>query len=113
MIDLQSRTNDYTVTLHMPDSSIASNKEFMFTAEISNGSKVISPDQLEDYLGEKGNMVIIGTTNKKDLHVHPMVMDNKLMMHTSFPEGGVYRAWLEFKKDEKVNVADFVIIVSQ
>ena len=56
-------------------------------------------------------MVIIGVSNKKYLHVHPMVMDNLLMLHTSFPEAGIYRAWLEFKKDGKLNLADFVIAI--
>ena len=85
----------------------------MFTSKISSGSRVLSPDQLEDYLGEKAHMVIIGIANKKYLHVHPMVMGKDLILHTTFPEAGTYRAWLEFKKDGKVNVTDFVIIVAE
>ena len=56
-------------------------------------------------------MVIIGVSNQEYLHVYPMLMGNELMLHTSFPGAGLYRAWFEFKKDGKVNVADFVINV--
>lgn len=108
---LQSKANGYTVELKPADTSITSNKEVMMTAEIHDASGLITPDKLENYLGEKAHMVIIGVSNKKYLHVHPMLMGNELMLHTTFPEAGIYRAWLEFKKDGKVNVADFVIKV--
>lgn len=107
----ESKTNGYTVELKPADTFIVSNKEVMLTAEIRDAKGLITADKLENYLGEKAHMVIIGVSNKKYLHVHPMVMDNVLMLHTSFPEADIYRAWLEFKKDGKVNVADFVIIV--
>ena len=109
---LQSHVDGYFITLEIPDSVIVSNKEQMFTAEIRDRNKILPPAELEDYLGEKAHMVIIGTTNKKYLHVHPMVMDNQLMLHTTFPEAGTYRCWLEFKKAGKVSIADFVMIVS-
>jgi len=109
---LQSHVDGYFVTLETNGSLVVSNKEEAFTAEIRDKNRILSPSELEDYLGEKAHMVIIGTTNKKYLHVHPMVMDNQLMLHTTFPEPGTYRCWLEFKKDGKVYVADFVIIVA-
>jgi hypothetical protein len=108
---LQSKTNGYTVELKPVKDSIVSNKEVMLTAEIRDAKGIIAPDKLENYLGQKGHMVIIGVNNKKYLHVHPMLMGNDMWLHTNFPEAGMYRAWLEFKKDGKVNVADFVINV--
>ena len=88
---------------------VTSGKEQVFVPEIRDAGGIVTPDQLENYLGEKAHMVIIGISEKKYLHVHPMQMGNELMLHTSFPDPGLYRAWLEFKKDGKVNVADFVI----
>jgi len=108
---LQSKTNGYTVELKAADTSVASNKEVMLTATVNDAKGQVTPDQLENYLGEKAHMVIIGVSNQEYLHVHPMIMGNELMLHTSFPGAGLYRAWLEFKKDGKVNVADFVIKV--
>jgi hypothetical protein len=109
---LQSKTNGYTVEIKPADTAIASNKEVILTATVNDAKgQQLTPDQLENYLGEKAHMVIIGISNKKYLHVHPMVMGKELMLHTSFPAAGLYRAWFEFKKDGKVNVADFVIKV--
>lgn len=109
---LQSKTNGYTVNLKPADTRIVSDKETMIVAEINNSNGALTIDKLENYLGEKAHMVIIGISSKKYIHVHPMVMDNKLMLHTTFPEAGLYRAWLEFKKDGKVNIGNFVIKVS-
>ena len=109
---LKSMTNGYSVLLKPGASTIASGREIMLMAEINNASGSVAPASLENYLGEKAHMVIIGVSNKKYLHVHPMVSGNELMLHTDFPEAGIYRAWLEFKKDGKVNVADFTIMVN-
>lgn len=109
---LQNTTNGYSVLLKPGTPAITSGKETMLMAEISESGSAVSPVNLENYLGEKAHMVIIGVTNKKYLHVHPMVSGNELMLHTSFPEAGIYRAWLEFKKDGKINVADFTIKVN-
>ena len=106
---LQCKTNGYMVTLKTGNTAINSGKEQVLFAEIKDARGLVTPDQLENYLGEKAHMVIIGLSGKKYLHVHPMVMGNELMLHTHFPGAGMYRAWLEFKKDGKVNVADFVI----
>jgi hypothetical protein len=106
---LVCKTNGYTVTLKTANTAINSGKEQVLVAEIADTNGTLTPDQLENYLGEKAHMVIIGISGKKFLHVHPMVMGNELMLHTTFSEPGMYRAWLEFKKDGKVNLADFVI----
>jgi hypothetical protein len=108
---LQSKTNGYTVDLNAANTSFANNKEVILTATVKDAKGQLTPDQLENYLGEKAHMVIIGVNNQEYLHVHPMVMGNELMLHTSFPGAGLYRAWFEFKKDGKVNVGDFVIKV--
>jgi hypothetical protein len=109
---LQCKTNGYTVEIKPADTNIASNKEVMLTATVNDAKRQqLTPDQLENYLGEKAHMVIIGISNKKYLHVHPMIMGSELMLHTTFPEAGLYRAWFEFKKEGKVNLADFVIKV--
>jgi len=109
---LQAVSNGFEVSLQIDTASIIAGKELMFTAQIEKNRRLLLADSLENYLGEKAHMVIIGISNKKYLHVHPMTRDEKLMLHTTFPEAGIYRAWLEFKKDGKVNVADFVIKVS-
>ncbi|HEY6064013.1 MAG TPA: hypothetical protein VIV35_10420, partial [Chitinophagaceae bacterium] len=106
---LQCKTNGYTVRLKTANAAISSGKEQVLVAEITDDSGTVTPDELEDYLGEKAHMVIIAVAGKKYLHAHPMLMGNELMLHTTFSEAGIYRVWLEFKKDGKVNVADFVL----
>lgn len=109
--DLEDEVNGYKVILNPDKKELKVGSEMMFTADIYLGTKLISHESLQDYLGEKAHMVIIGLADKKYLHVHPMIMDNKLMFHATFSAPGLYRVWLEFKKQDIVNAADFVIEV--
>ncbi|GGD65806.1 hypothetical protein [Paenibacillus nasutitermitis] len=69
---------------------------------------------LEPYLGAVGHVVILNSEVQKYLHVHPMEEkaggpDAKFM--TSFPEGGIYKVWGEFKRKGETFLVPFVIKV--
>ena len=66
---------------------------------------------LENYLGAKAHMVVIGVEEKQYLHVHPEVVNGKFDLHTTFEKAGVYRGWVQFQSNGKVHTADFVIVV--
>ena len=70
-------------------------------------------NSIEDYLGSKAHMVVIGLTDKNFLHVHPEVENGDFDLHTTFDKPGVYRGWVQFQKDGKLHTADFVFNVTE
>ncbi|HTL13460.1 MAG TPA: hypothetical protein VL588_13285 [Bdellovibrionota bacterium] len=48
------------------------------------------------FLGEQAHIVITPSDGDSLIHVHPMVMGGKLMIHVAFPEEGDYRVWVQF-----------------
>ena len=69
---------------------------------------------LQPYLGALGHTVAISEDSKNYLHIHPMTTKGsgpKVTFMTSFPEKGVYKIWGQFKMEDKVLVAPFVVEV--
>ncbi len=66
-------------------------------------------DDLEPYLGTSGHLVIIRRSPEPSVsdyqHVHPAA--GPLSFATTFPEAGLYKLWLEFKRGGQVQAADF------
>lgn len=70
---------------------------------------------LENYLGALGHMVVISEDTEQYLHVHPMDSDKKgpeIMFHTTFEKPGIYRAFLQFQHEGKIQTSDFVVKVN-
>lgn len=80
---------------------------------ITKQGKSIDPNTLENYLGAKAHMVVIGMEDKNYLHVHPGVENGKFDLHTTFDKPGIYRGWIQFQSSGKVHTADFVFKVDQ
>jgi hypothetical protein len=80
---------------------------------ITKGGKAVNPNTLENYLGAKAHMVIIGVEDKNYLHVHPGVENGNFDLHTTFEKPGIYRGWLQFQSDGKVHTTDFVFKVEK
>ncbi len=53
---------------------------------------------LEPYLGEKAHVVITPSDAHSLIHTHPMDhgIENQIMLHTTFPEAGFYKIWIQF-----------------
>lgn len=81
--------------------------------KILRNGKELDVNTLEDYLGAKAHMVIIGLTDKNYLHVHPGVEGSVFDLQTTFEKPGVYRGWLQFQSANKVYTSDFVFNVRQ
>ncbi len=111
---LTSKVDGFEVTLSPEEG----NKFESGTAQhikgvITKGGKPVDPNTLENYLGAKAHMVIIGIEDKNYLHVHPGVENGKFDLHTTFEKPGIYRGWIQFQSEGKVHTADFVIKVEQ
>ena len=69
---------------------------------------------LQQYLGAAGHVVALTEDAEQYLHVHPMEEkatgpDAKFM--TTFPKGGIYKLWGQFKHENELLIVPFVIEV--
>lgn len=103
----------YTVTLKPDGGRFLSNQEIHFDGQFSKGGKTFDVSGLQSYLGAKGHMVGIQTSSKTYVHLHPEVENGILHFHATFPEAGMYRAWLQFIADDQLHTVDFTIKVEQ
>lgn len=109
--NLVSTVDGYTLTLVPEGGKFEVGKLAHIEGVLSQGGKAVDASTLENYLGAKAHMVIIGMEDKQYLHVHPEVTNGKFDLHTTFEKAGVYRGWVQFQSNGKVHTADFVIIV--
>lgn len=103
----------YMVTLKPDGGRFLSNQEIHFDGQFSKGGKTFDVSGLQSYLGAKGHMVGIQTSSKTYVHLHPEVENGILHFHATFPEAGMYRAWLQFIADDQLHTVDFTIKVEQ
>ncbi|MEO6039909.1 MAG: heavy metal-binding domain-containing protein [Saprospiraceae bacterium] len=110
---LSSTVDGYTVTLASHGGKFVTNNQMHIEGTIMQGGKVVPAESLENYLGAKAHVVVIHADAEHYLHVHPDVEDNKLDLHATFEETGIYRCWLQFQTGGKVHTADFVFNVTE
>jgi hypothetical protein len=70
---------------------------------------------LDTYLGALAHVVIISEDVKQYLHVHPVETSQKgpeIKLHTSFPEAGKYKMFIQFKHKNKVMTASLVLNIT-
>lgn len=106
-------SGEYTVTLKSEGGRFFSNQEIHFDGQFTKGGKRFDVNGLQSYLGAKGHMVGIQMTSKTYAHLHPEVENDILHFHATFPEAGMYRAWLQFMAEDQLHTVDFTIMVEQ
>ncbi|GAB2575410.1 heavy metal-binding domain-containing protein [Spirosoma areae] len=108
---LSSTVDDYRLDLVPEGGKFEVGKLTHIQGVLKKGGKEIDASTLENYLGAKAHMVVVGLDDKNYLHVHPGVENGKFDLHTTFEKAGVYRGWVQFQSDGKVRTTDYVIIV--
>ena len=108
---LASTVDGYTLTLMSEGGKFEVGKLSHIEGVLTQNGKAVDANTLENYLGAKAHMVVIGVEEKQYLHVHPEVVNGKFDLHTTFEKAGVYRGWVQFQSNGKVHTADFVIVV--
>ncbi|MBK6997200.1 MAG: hypothetical protein IPH31_20635 [Lewinellaceae bacterium] len=111
--NLSATVDGYTVNFDSHGSAITSGTPGHLHIEIMEKGQRITPDKIENYLGAKAHVVLIETTTKEFVHVHPEAIGNELEMNTTFAKPGTYRGWLQFQTNGKVHTADFVLKVME
>lgn len=110
---ISATSGEYSVVLKPDFKAFLSNQEIHFDGQFSKGGKRYDVNNLQSYLGAKGHMVGIHIQNKTYVHLHPQVENDVLHFHATFPEAGMYRAWLQFMADDKIHTVDFTIMVAK
>jgi Heavy metal binding domain len=108
---LNASADGYTVVFDAHGSAVASGTPAHLHIDISDKSGKLTPDKIENYLGAKAHVVMIETTTKEFVHIHPEAAGGALEMNTTFQKPGLYRGWLQFQTNGKVHTADFVMKV--
>jgi hypothetical protein len=69
---------------------------------------------LQPYLGAMGHLVILSADGKQYVHAHPTDENSAagtVIFKAHFPEPGVYKAWGEFQRGDRVHAVPFVVKV--
>lgn len=109
---LKGKSGGYEVTI-TNEGGFVTNNMLHLGATVSKDGKEIPADQLENYLGAKAHVVIIGLDGKEYMHVHPDVANGKFDLHTTFEKPGMYKGWMQFQANGVVHTADFVLDVKE
>ncbi len=99
---------EYSVKLLNAENLIAGEDQTIIAEFYKDGRK-LNINTFENYLGEKAHAVLISINDKEFMHVHPMIMNENLTLHINLTKEDYYRLWLQFKINEMVYTADFVL----
>ena len=103
----------FSVSLTPEGGKFLTNMPMHINGVMMQNGKQVDVNTLEDYLGAKAHMVVVGLADKKYLHVHPSVEGGKFDLHTTFDKPGVYRGWIQYQSKGKVYTSDFVFNVAE
>ena len=109
------QVGDVTVALKNPDALLPRRTlPFAVTLQDANGPL----RDLQPYLGAMGHMIMINEDAQTFVHSHPdeRNSDNgkngEIVFLVRPPKPGRYRIWIEFKRNEKVQAAEFKVEVT-
>jgi hypothetical protein len=110
---LTAQIDGFVVTL-VNGKDFRTNESQAVQVVIQKDGVQIPSSQIDDYLGAKAHIVLIGQTDKQFLHIHPM-QDNRFPIYaeTVIEKPGLYRMWVQFQIALQIHVADFTINVAQ
>lgn len=109
---LSGDSGNYSIAL-VADQGKFTSGHMMITGFLKKDGEEIDPATLDDYLGAKAHVVLIGVADKDYIHAHPEVENGKYKLHASFPKPGIYRGWIQFQAAGVVYTTDYVINVVQ
>jgi len=108
---MTTSVDGYSVAFSTHGEDIVSGTPAHIHIAVSEKGGRLTPDKIENYLGAKAHVVLIETTTKEFVHVHPEVAGDELEMNSTFAKPGMYRGWLQFQTNGVVHTADFVLNV--
>lgn len=120
---LNSKSTAYQVALMPMPEVVKAGEDVMLHFQVRDQSgKPL--ENLQPYLGAKGHCVILSADPKLYLHTHPADEEHQMdgmtmsgggsdvMFHTNFPRAGLYKVWGQFKHNDTIVTAPFVVNVA-
>ena len=108
-----SKVDGYTVSL-LNGEDLKTNRSQDLKFAIEKKGKKFQVADMQDYLGATAHIVMISQIDKDFLHIHPMSdKQYPIYAQTNINKPGVYRMWVQFKIDGKLQTADFTVDVSE
>jgi hypothetical protein len=100
-------------TVRIDPGAAAAGQETALAFNVTRGGR---PVTLQPYLGARGHLVALRSTDLAYLHVHPTgatgASAGDVRFATEFPTTGRYRLFLQFKHDGRVRTAAFTANVA-
>ena len=106
---LTGSVGDFTMTLKPGGGKFVTKKSMHIDAPLMYKGKPILTSELDNFLGAKAHMVVIGVNDMSYLHVHPEEFEGNLDLHANFERPGMYRGWIQFSYKGKLQTISFVI----
>jgi hypothetical protein len=103
--------NGLSLTLKTKSGKFETGKELHINGILTQDGQPVKVETLENYLGAKAHVVMIEIADKDYIHAHPETANGNFHLHAEFEHEGMYRAWIQFLVNGKVQVADFVLNV--
>lgn len=100
------------ISLHFDQLEVGKEQLLVFNLKDTSTDKPIT--ELQPYLGAIGHVVIVSEDGEEYLHSHPMNNDEsgpEAKFMTAFPKTGIYKIWGQFKIDDEIVTAPFVVKV--
>jgi hypothetical protein len=110
---LTGQSDNFTAMLTATGGKLITGTQMHISGMLMKDGKEIDVNTLENYLGAKAHMVVIGLKDKEYLHVHPDVSGGKFDLHTTFKMPGIYRGWIQFQSSGKVHTVGFTMNVKE
>jgi len=111
----------YHVELIVQPSTLVAEREAQLAFRLERDGQPVT--DLSPYIGAMGHCVIISEDTQSYLHSHPEQFSAapspnarggpEVDFHTMFPRPGRYKVWGQFKRGDKIIVADFVVNVEK
>ncbi len=112
--NLTASSGNYSVTLEPSGGRLVTNVLMHISGIVKKNGKELNANELENYLGEKAHVMMVGMDDKNFMHVHPSVGAlGRFDLHATFEKPGIYRLWFQFQAEGKVHTLDYTLNVAQ
>lgn len=106
---MAATTDGYTIQLL--SKKLSPGAQNMLVMKMSHNGSPVMPATLQPYYGEETHMVCVNTVTHEYIRSQSKSDPMNYWYLLNFPRAGLYRAWIEFKHNEQVHTAAFVIEV--
>ncbi len=108
-----STTDNFIVEVKPTAGKFISGVLTMVTGAITQNGKSIGESRLQEIMGERSHIYLIGRNTKEYIHLNLEFNKDTFMYHAFFQKPDIYKAWLQIKVDGKVRTLQLTFVVNQ